>query len=490
MKYGRPAHVKTILKSNPRAASLLLLLGAAIFAGCSAPEKDPEPLVAVQVTPAKRGAIELTVTSESVVSPLQQAVITPKITSTIKKFLVQRGTRVKQGQIVAILENADLAAAAEQSKGEFAQAEAGYATMTGATLPQQIQKAELDASTAKTALDAQQKVYDARKDLFQQGALPRRDLDTAEVALAQARSQNDQAQKQLHDLQNLGKQQILKAASGQVTAAQGKLASAQAQLSYSEIRSPIDGVVTDRPQFPGELAAANQPLMTIMNVSKLICKAHISQDEAVLLKVGNPAEVQLPALGEPIPAKVALISPALDPGSTTIEVWVETLKPNSALKPGMNAQIEATAKSVENALVVPTSAVFKTPEAGEYVMLAGSDKKAHLTKVKVGIRTKELTEIQSGIKEGDSVITVGGYALPDGTKITVEAAPPAETEKEGEAGGKEGADEDKGGAKKDDAKDKDDEAKPGAKDDAKPAGKDKAPAPASQGKPAPDKDKE
>jgi HlyD family secretion protein len=487
MKYGRPARVKTTLKSNPLAASLLLLLGATFFAGCSTAEKDPEPLVAVQVTPAKRGAIELNVISESVVSPLQQAVITPKITSTIKKFLVQRGTRVKQGQIVAILENADLAAAAEQSKGEFAQAEAGYATLTGATLPQQIQKAELDASTAKTSLDAQQKVYDARKDLFQQGALPRRDLDTAEVTLAQARSQNDQAQKQLHDLQSLGKQQTLKAAGGQVAAAKGKLSSAQAQLSYSEIRSPIDGVVTDRPQFPGELAAANQPLMTIMNVSKLICKAHIAQDEAVLLKVGNPAEVQLPGLDEPIPAKVTLISPALDPGSTTIEIWVETLKTNSALKPGMNAQIEATAKSVENALVVPTAAVFKTPEAGEYVMLAGTDKKAHLTKIKVGIRTKELTEILSGIKEGDSVITVGGYALPDGTKITVEAAPPAE-EKEGEAGGKEGADEDKAGAKKDDAKDKDDEAKPDAKDTAKPAGKDKAPS--SKDKAAPDKDKE
>ena len=288
-------------------------------------------------------------------------------------------------------------------------------------------------------------------------------------------------------MQHLGKQQALISAGGQLSAAKGKYLNAQAQLSYSEIRSPINGVVTDRPQFPGELAAANQPIMTVMNVSKLICKTHISQDEAVLLKVGNKAEVQLPGLDEPIPAKVTLISPALDPGSTTIEVWVETLKPNSALKPGMNAQIEATAKSVESALTVPVSAVFKTPEAGEYVMLAGSDKKAHLTKVKVGIRTKELAEIQSDIKEGDSVITVGGYALPDGTNITIEAAPPAETEKDaGEAGAKEGgkdaADEDKPGAKKDDAKDADEDKAGAKKDDAKkPAGKDK---------PAPDKDKE
>ena len=89
----------------------------------------------------------------------------------------------------------------------------------------------------------------------------------------------------------------------------------------------------------------------------------------------------------------------------------------------MNVSIEAVAKSVKDAVVVPASAVYKNPEAGDYVLLAGSDSKAHLTKVKIGIRSKELAEIQSGLKEGDSVITAGGYALPDGTKIKIEAAP-------------------------------------------------------------------
>jgi multidrug efflux pump subunit AcrA (membrane-fusion protein) len=102
----------------------------------------------------------------------------------------------------------------------------------------------------------------------------------------------------------------------------------------------------------------------------------------------------------------------------------------------MNARINVIAKSEEDALVVPASAVYKSEEAGDYVMLAGSDKKAHLAKVKVGIKTKELAQIESGIKENDSVITVGGYALPDGTQITVETAPAAEPEKGGAADAK------------------------------------------------------
>jgi HlyD family secretion protein len=440
------------IKSRLLPRSILLLAGALFLYGCSSSEKEPTPLVTVQVTAAKRGPIELEVSSDAVVYPLQQAVITPKITSTIAKFYVQRGTRVKQGQLLALLENRDLAGAAEQSKGEFEQAEASYATTVGASLPQQIQKAELDAKAAKLAFDAQQKVYDARKQLYEQGALPRRDFDTADVALAQARSTNEQAQKQLADLQRLGKEQALKSASGQLSASKGKLMNAQALLGYSEIRSPIDGVVTDRPQYQGELATANQPLLTVTNTSRLIAKAHISQSEAVLLKVGNKAEIELPGLDEPIKAKVSLISPALDPGSTTIEVWVESTKPNSALKPGMSARVNVIARSEEDALVVPAAAVYKSEEAGDYVMVAGSDKKAHLTKIKVGIKTKELAQIESGIKENDSVITVGGYALPDGTQIQIEAAPTPEAEK--------GAAEEKGGKDKDDDEKSGKESKP------------------------------
>jgi multidrug efflux pump subunit AcrA (membrane-fusion protein) len=415
-----------------------LLLGAlSLLQGCGTTEKAQEPVVTVQVTPVKHGPISQTISADAVVYPLEQAVITPKITSTIHKFLVQRGAHVKQGQLLAELENADLSGAAEQSKGEFEQAEAGYATTTEATLPQQIQKAELDAAAAKAGFDAQKKVYEARKELFEQGALPRRDLDSAEVALVQARSTNDQAQKQVIDLNRLVKEQTLKSASGQLSAAKGKYLNAKAQLSYSEIRSPIDGVVTDRPAYAGELATANQPILTVMNTAKLIAKTHIVQSEAVQLKAGDAAKLIVPGLDEPIKGRVMLVSPALDPGSTTIEVWVEAIKPGPELKPGMNVSIEATAKSVQDAMLVPAPAIFKSGEGVDYVMLAGSDGKAHQADVKVGIRTKELAEVLSGVKDKDSVITVGGYALPDNTKITVEAVPAAEG-----ATGKDSADTD------------------------------------------------
>ncbi len=411
----------TKLRSRRSFVLALSLCAWSTLQGCRETPPEPEPTVSVRTTEAKRGPITLSISAEAVVYPLEQAILSPKITSTIKKFYVQRGAPVTRGQLLAELENADLAGTAEQSKGEFEQAEAGYATTTGASLPQQLQKAELDAAASKSAYDAQKKLYDARKDLFDQGAISRRDLDSAEVAMAQARSQNEQAQRQLMDLQHLGKELALKSAGGQLSAAKGKYLNAKAQLSYSEIRSPIDGVVTDRPLFQGELAAANQPILTVMNTSKLIAKAHISQEQAMQLKAGNPAELKLAGWKEPIPGRLTLISPAVDPGSTTIEIWVEAVKPNPALKPGMNVEVSATAASVSDALVVPTPAVLKTPEGKDYVLLAGSDKKAHQVNVRIGIRTNELVEILSGLKEGDRIVTQGGYAVPDGTTINIES---------------------------------------------------------------------
>ncbi len=398
-----------------------------IASGCGKAEKEKEPVVSVQTTPAQRAPISQIISAEAVVYPLEQATIAPKISSTIKKFYVQRGARVKKGQLLAELENKDLSAAAESSKGDFELAEANYATTVGSSLPQQIQKAELDAVAAKSNFDAQQKVYESRKQLFQQGAIPRKDMDSAEVAFLQARSQNEQAQKQLADLQRVGKQQALKSAEGSRASAEGHMRAAQALLSYSRITSPIDGVVTDRPLYEGDLATANQPLLTVMNTFRLIAKAHIAQSEAAVLKVGNPAELKIPGLDEPIKGRVSLVSPALDSGSTTIEVWVEAAKPDPALKPGMTVELSMTAKTVKDAIVVPASAVFKNAEGADYVLLAGSDEKAHQKTVQLGIRNSDLAQIAGGIDRGDPVITTGGYAVPDGTQIKIEK--PAADEK-------------------------------------------------------------
>jgi multidrug efflux pump subunit AcrA (membrane-fusion protein) len=409
---------------------LTAALGFAV--GCHKEEQEKDPVAHVEVTPAARRSLSQVVEAEGVVFPLQQATVAPKITSTIAEFKVQRGSRVKKGQVLAILENKDLSAAAEATKGDFDQAEANYTMTVNAGLPQQLQKAELDAAAAKSAFQAAENVFNSRKELYQQGAIPRRELDTSEVALAQARSQSEQAQKQLADLERLGKEQTLRAAQGTKESAEGRYRAAAAQLGYSEIRSPIDGVVTDRPLYVGDLAAANQPILTLMDTSRLIAKVHIPQSDAAVLKVGDRAELKLASLEQPVNAHVSLVSPALDPGSTTIEVWLEPSKRDSALKPGMTVSVSIMAQEVPNAIVVPSAAIFQNSEGAPYVLLAGKDNKAHQQVVRLGVHNGGLTQIAEGVAEGDPVITSGGYAVPEGTTIEVQKGTTEDSNKGGE----------------------------------------------------------
>ncbi|HKC70938.1 MAG TPA: efflux RND transporter periplasmic adaptor subunit [Terriglobales bacterium] len=410
------------------AAAVAALLALLSF-GCSGKEKEKEPVVSVESALVQRTRLQRTVTAEAIVFPLHQAALVPKISAPVEKFYINRGSHVRQGQLLAVLENKDLSAAAEQSKGEFEQAQAAYETTTVASVPEEVKKAELDAQAAKQNLEAEQKVYAARQDLYKQGALPRKELDAEAVTFTQARNNYEIAQQHLNSLLKTSKAQELRSAQGQLAAAKGKYQGASAQLSYSEIRSPISGVVTDRPLYPGEMATAGTPLLTVMDLSHVIAKAHIPQAEAALLKVGDTASVSAPGLEDPIPGKVSVVSPALDPNSTTVEVWVDARNPHQALKPGTSVSISMLAQTIPDALTVPAAAVLTEPDGTTSVMVIGDDSRAHQRDVKAGVRQENQIQIVSGLKAGERVVTAGAYGLPDNTRVQLQA-PPSQPVKE------------------------------------------------------------
>jgi len=406
------------------AAAISLSLNSA----CSGDKADKEPTVSVQVAAVEKTTIERVIKTEAVLFPRQQAAIVSKISAPVQKFLIKRGSPVRKGQLLAVLENRDLSAAAQENQGAFSQAQATYETTTAAGLPEEMQKAEADEQQAKKTLDAQERIYQSRQQLYEEGALPRKELDQSGVEIVQARNQYAIAKRHLDTLQAIGKQQELKAAAGQLESAKGKYLGAEAQLSYSEIRSPIDGVVTDRPLYPGEMAAAGTAIVTVMDISAVIAKAHIPQADAALLKVGDKGTITVPGLDNPVEGKVTVVSPALDPNSTTVEVWLEAKNAKQQLKPGSSVQLSLTAKTVSDALVIPAGAVITAGDGSTVVMIAGSDGKAHQKAVKLGIRQDDDVQILDGIAESDKVVTTGAYGLPDNTKIKVEA--PSETPKD------------------------------------------------------------
>ncbi|MGE5113159.1 MAG: efflux RND transporter periplasmic adaptor subunit [Acidobacteriaceae bacterium] len=399
-------------------AALVISMAAVVLSGCSREQPEQQPLVTVQAATVTKQSLQQVISAEAVLFPRNEAAITPKVMAPVSRFFVNRGSRVKKGELLAILENRDVSASVTENRGALEQAQAQYETTVRASVPEDLKKAELDAKAAKEALDAQQKVYDSRKKLFEEGALPRKELDAAAVALAQARAQSDVAQQHLASLEAVGQKNALKSAAGQLASAEGKYKGAQAQLSYTEIRSPIDGVVTDRPVWPGETPASGTPLLTIMDTSSVVARAHIAQDQAALLKPGDAATI-IAADVSPISGKVTVVSPSLDQGSTTVQVWVEADNKSGSLRPGSTVQVKITARTIANAIAIPEQAILKSPEGATTVMVIDHQGEARRREVETGIQSGELVQITKGLQPGEIVVTTGAYGLPDGTQVKV-----------------------------------------------------------------------
>ncbi len=214
IKAGNKPALKGRKQPWPHTAILLAILPLLFAISCSRDSAEKDAAVPVQVVTVQKETIQRTVTAEAILFPLQQAAITPKISAPVKAFYIKRGSRVRKGQLLAVLENSDLAAAAQENKGSYDQAQAAYETTTVSDLPQEVKKAQLDAQAARELFAAQQKIYNSRKELFQQGAMPRKELDQAGVDLTNARNQYEIAQQHLNALMKVGKAQALKSAAG------------------------------------------------------------------------------------------------------------------------------------------------------------------------------------------------------------------------------------------------------------------------------------
>ena len=395
-----------------------------LVTACSKTEEAAPTEVYVQAAHPERGEISEQLTADATLAPLAQAAISPKVTAPVKKFYVQRGAHVRAGQLLATLENSDLAAAALDNKGAYTAAQGSFDIATGATVPEDTTKAETDLTQATANLNLAQSIADSRAQLFAEGAIPGRDLDTAKAALVQATAAHEIARQHLEAVQKVSHKAALESAQGQLTSAKGKYLGAEAQLSYTEIRSPIAGVVTDRPLFAGETAAAGNPVITVMETSALLAKLHISQIQAQQLSMGAPATVAVRGLEDPLPAKVSLISPALDPGSTTVEVWLRVENAKGTLKAGTPVRTTITGRTATHALLVPLEAVQTGPDGeSKFVLVIKPNGTAAKQSVTLGIRTSESAQILSGLTPADMVITTGGYGLDEGTKVKVGSAP-------------------------------------------------------------------
>ena len=401
---------------------MVLMIFAAILAGCSHKEEEeqkPKPLVTVKTAAADMTDIQLSVKAPASLFPREQASISARVNAPIRSISVRKGDPVAANQILATLESRDVAAARQEAQAAVQDAEANLQKVESGTLPTDIEKARGEVENAQATLNQAQKTYDRRSELFKEGAIPGRDLLQSETDLAKAKSAYEVARRSLDLLQRQSGEKDIAMARSRVEQARARLAGANAQVQYTELRSPFAGTITDQMQYPGDMAAPGTPTFTIMDLAVMNARAQVPENDAGRIKSGQscqftPADANI----APASGRVTVTNHAVDPQRRTVEIWCEIGNTDRRLRANIFGQVAFSVGTTRGVTVPQSAVVFNEGTKSGTVMVVDAKHIAHQREVEASTVVDAKVQIIKGINPGELVITEGGYGLPDGAEVT------------------------------------------------------------------------
>jgi len=360
---------------------VLLLVGLAWFivaklSGTALPAYQVEEQPLVQ-----------TVVATGRVAAISRAQVGSTITGVVLERRVREGDKVKPGEILAVLRADDLEAAVNE-------AEAALAELQQSTRPQ----ADAALREAEAALDQAQREARRRRELFKERAIAREELERATQAEAAALAAAERARLMAQAL-----------ASGQSneTVARARVASAQAQLDKTIIRSEVSGTVLTRNAEPGDLVQPSRVLFEIARDDDIEVLVPLDERNLEVLALGQRAVCIADAYpSRPFNATVQLIAPSVDPQRGTVDIRLLVEVPPDFLRQDMTVSVNVETGRRERALVIPNDALAVVDgDQGEVWLVAGgrSERRA----VRLGLRGLTRSEVVEGLQEGDIVLADG-----------------------------------------------------------------------------------
>lgn len=402
---------------------LLTILCVAVSAcgggGHQEEEAAKKPVAPVQTAVAEGAAVALTLSAPATIFPREQANITPRLTGVIRELKVRKGDTVAAEALLATLENRDLAAQREEAKAMLADAQANLEKTRKGTLPSDLERGRGQVETARALLNQAQKQFDRRKALFDQGAIPQRDLLVSETELSTAKTSFEVASRSLVLLEQQSQGQDLRIAEARVEQANGRLATVSAQLQFAELRAPFAGVITEQFQYAGDLGQPSSPIFTLVDLTAVTARAQVPEADASRAAAGQSCQFQGGGNdANSITGRVSVINRAVDPLRRTVEVWCEIARPPSSLRSGAFGTVAFQTGRLERTVLVPVGALqLEEGTRKGVVLVVDVNKIAHRREVEVGDLTGNRRVVLSGLKAGEIVVTEGGYELPDGTQV-------------------------------------------------------------------------
>lgn len=380
---------------------LVVVVGAAVAVARMVSGSSIDPNRIAKVT---KGDVARSVVATGKIQPITKVEVKSKASGIVQKLFVDINNRVQKGQPLAQLDQQEILAQVEAQRAQLAAAEANVGTYEANIEQDKVNAAAPDLPMYKTTLD--------RHLLMQkEGVVSRQALDDANRDYLAALTKRDAAKAQIGvDTAKL------KQARAQVLQSQASLKQLEEQLSYTTIVAPMDGIVLSRDVEIGDaissilvLGSTATLIFTEGDISQVYVQGKVDEADIAHVYMNQPARIKVESFRDRVfKGRVTKIAPlgVEKDNVTTFEVRVSIDNPGGELKANMTANAEILLDEHKGVLTVPENAVMYDPQKNATVEVPDKGNKEGKRKVavKVGLSNGSVSEILSGLKEGDQVI--------------------------------------------------------------------------------------
>ncbi|MFZ4557353.1 MAG: efflux RND transporter periplasmic adaptor subunit [Pseudanabaena sp.] len=377
----------------------------------------------IQTANVERSNLTILVSANGTVQPQQSVNVSPKTSGILKQLLVKEGDAVKEGQILAYMDDTNLQGQLLQAQGNLAAAEANLQKVIGGNRQQATAQANAKLEDSEFALRLAENDLQRNQSLNREGAISKQAYDTALTARDRAQAQVKQDLEAL-DLSQAGAQQEdIDEARAQVMAAQGALEVIQANIDDMVLRAPFNGTIGRKFADPGAFvtpttsgsavtSATSSSILSLASTNEIV--AQVAEANISQIRLDLEATIQVDAYSDKtFIGKVTQIATQSDvtQNVTSFQVKTSVPDPEGLLRSGMNVNVQFKAGELTNVLVVPTGAIVEQ-NGSQGVFVANAKGGSAFVPITVGTTVNDKTEVKSGLTGTERVL----LSFPPGTR--------------------------------------------------------------------------
>lgn len=377
--------------------------------------KEPVPVRAVKVEKAVLKP-SIDVVGTLIAIPERTTSVSPQIAGWIQKVMVVEGGQVRAGEVLLHLDSRLAEAEHAKATASVAEKAATVERLKRGPRPEEIEVARHDAHKAQVAVSALRSEIEALKGLQARNEVSPVQFQKAQASLQAAEAESAAAAAKLRLLEAGTRPEEIAEAEARLAAAKAELTVATLNLQLCKIASPIDGTITQLAARQGMYVERTASVATIVDLSKVFMQVRIPSVYLARVKPGARVDVWVASLPDTtFPGRIARIGGQADPATGDVDALAEVANDSGLLRPGLACRGRVWLPEVPDALVVPAAAI--ADRAGTPVVTVVRDGKSFEVEVRLGIQTKEKTQVIEGLAPGDTVVIEGGYGLPEGCPV-------------------------------------------------------------------------